>query len=207
MFWLGKSIPVKNPKKGKKAKINLSPIEFLIMSQLRNREIRNGGEPIGQYGYEMIKDLDTLFAGSWSAKSGTIYPILSKLETNKRMLIGERKKSPLGPVKKVYILTDEGREVIDSILSANLDNDVEFIQRYMELMSVFVVSDEFALDDEDFVQKFLLYPERGISIAMEKIVTDYDKDLQVRKLKALKNGLKKILNQIDNSLDDLSKEE
>lgn len=206
MFWLGKSIPVKNPKKGKKTKINLSPIEFLIMSQLRNREIRNGGQPTGQYGYEMIKDLDELFAGSWSAKSGTIYPILSKLETNKNMLIGERKKSPLGPVKKVYILTEEGRNVIDNILSAHLENDVEFIQRYMELMSVFIASGEFGQEDEEILQKFISYLDRGITISMENVVTKYDKQIQRRKFKSLKNGLKKILNQIDEGLANLSEE-
>ena len=89
MFWLGKSIKIDPPKgsdkekKKKKDKINLSPLEVLILAQLRSREIRNNGDPVGQYGYEMITDLNKLFAGSWEAKSGTIYPILSKLKSNK----------------------------------------------------------------------------------------------------------------------------
>ncbi len=205
MFWLGKSIPVKNPKKGKKSKINLSPIEFLIMSQLRNREIRNGGEPIGQYGYEMIKDLDELFAGSWSAKSGTINPILSKLETNKNMLIGERKKSPLGPVKKVYILTDEGREVIDQIITQSIEMDIEFIQNYLELMSIFLVSEEFGTDST-FLDNSMSIPLKSIEIAKDKAITEQDKIFQEKKLKILKKGLNQLLHQIDGALQNLSKE-
>jgi hypothetical protein len=42
---------------------------------------------------------------------------------------------------------------------------------------------------------------------MEKIVTDYDKEIQETKLKTLKNGLKKVLSQIDDALNNLSKEE
>lgn len=205
MFWLGKSIPLKNPKKGKKNKVNLSPIEFLIMAQLRYREIRNGGEILGQYGYEMIKDLDQLFAGSWEAKSGTIYPILSKLETNKNLIEGERKKSPLGPVKKVYSLTEGGREIIDRILSHNLEMDMEFIQRYLELMSIFVASDEFGDDSNQFLQKFLNYSGRSIEIAMEKIVTEYDREYQEKKLKILKKGLNQVLRKLDDAIADLSK--
>lgn len=204
MFWLGKSIPVKNPKKGKKTTIHLSPIEFLIMSQLRYREIRNGGEPVGQYGYEMIKDLDKLFAGSWEAKSGTIYPILSKLETNKKMIEGERKKSPLGPVKKVYSLTDDGRTIIDEILSLNLDLDVEFIQRYLELMSIFIASGQFGDDSEDVILKFFNYSKRSIEIAMEKVVTEFDREYQGRKLIILKRGLMQVLNQLDAAIESVS---
>jgi len=206
MFWLGKSIPLKNPKKGKKTKINLSPIEFLIMAQLRYREIRNGGEPIGQYGYEMIKDLDHLFAGSWEAKSGTIYPILSKLETNKQLIEGERKKSPLGPVKKVYSLTEEGRRIIDQILSNSLEMDMEFIQRYLELMSIFVASGEFGDESDQFLQKFLNFPGRSVEIAMEKVVTDYDKEYQERKLKILKKGLNQVLRQLDEAIANVTKD-
>ncbi|MHA1112416.1 MAG: PadR family transcriptional regulator [Promethearchaeota archaeon] len=206
MFWLGKSIPVKNPKKGKKNKVNLSPIEFLIMAQLRYREIRNGGEPIGQYGYEMIKDLDHLFAGSWEAKSGTIYPILSKLETNKQLIEGERKKSPLGPVKKVYSLTEEGRRAINQVLLLNLDMDMEFIQRYLELMSIFVASGEFGEDTDQFLEKFLNYSGRSIEIAMEKVVTKYDRQYQEKKLKILKKGLNQVLRKLDEAIANVSKD-
>ncbi len=204
MFWLGKSIPVKSPKKGKKANINLSPIEFLIMAHLRYREIRNDGEPIGQYGYEMIKDLDRLFAGSWEAKSGTIYPILSKLESNKEFLTGERKKSPLGPVKKVYKLTEDGRGIIDEILTQNIETDVEFIQRYLEIMSIFVLSGQFAQDSDNFMENFLTFPAKSVKIAMENVVTKTDREFQDRKLKILKKGLNRILQQIEDKIKSLT---
>ncbi len=206
MFWLGKSIPIKNPKKGKKSKINLSPIEFLIMAQLRYREIRNGGEPVGQYGYEMIKDLDVLFAGSWEAKSGTIYPILSKLETNKQLIEGERKKSPLGPVKKVYSLTEDGREIIDEILTHNLEMDMDFIQRYLELMSIFLASGQFGEDSDLVLEKALNFQGRSVEIAMDKITTEYDKEYQEKKLRILKKGLNQVIRKLDEAIAAVSKE-
>jgi len=187
-------------------KINLSPIEFLIMAQLRYREVRNGGEPVGQYGYEMIKDLDVLFAGSWEAKSGTIYPILSKLEKNKKLLIGERKKSPLGPVKKVYTLTDDGRLVIDEILSHNLETDMEFAQRYLELMWIFIASGGFGNESDETMKKYLEFSSRSIELAIEKVITEYDREFQEKKLKILKKELSRVLIDLDTAIEDLSKQ-
>lgn len=131
MFWLGKTI---SPKRG--PKISVSPIEYIILLHLRRRELLNKNK-LGQYGKELIDELNSLFAGSWEAKSGTIYPILSKLDREKDLLISEKKKSPLGPRKKVYTLTDKGRELIDDLMRQHLHSDIEFMENYSKLLVPF----------------------------------------------------------------------
>ena len=132
MFWLGKS---KKARYGEK-EVGLSPIEYIILTHLRSRELK-GQKEVGQYGYELIKELNQIFAGSWEAKSGTIYPILTKLDKDKELLSGEKKVTPLGPVKKVYVLTKMGRGIIDQIIIENYANDMKFVDNYMNLLGIF----------------------------------------------------------------------
>ena len=197
---MGKSVSVSIPGgKGDKhkKKINLSPIEVLILTQLRSRELRNNGEPVGQYGYEMIQQLNELFAGSWKAKSGTIYPILSKLEKNKKLITGERKQSPLGPVKRVYILEDLGRECIDYIIYERFEGDIEFVMRYLNLLTPFLVKQDNITNSDEIFEKMMSIPTKSIKIAKEEAVTIVDEALRNRKLESLKNQLKQLLNEID----------
>lgn len=135
MFWLGKSINLNDGE----GKIGVSPIEYIILAHLRRRELNNKDkdEPLGQYGNELIKDLNSIFKGSWRAQSGTIYPMLSKLVTKKNLLISEKKKTELGPRKKVYTLNDNGRDLIDSIVRENFKSDEFFIEKYLELLEPF----------------------------------------------------------------------
>ncbi len=201
MFWLGKSIStgVKTDDK-KKIHLKLSPLEVLILAQLRSREIRNNGESVGQYGYEMIQELNKLFAGSWEAKSGTIYPILSKLEAKKSMIKGERKKSPLGPVKKVYILEKMGREGIDSIIKENFQGDIEFIMNYMNLLAPFAMDLGNDENREEYFKKLMSIPAKGAKLAMENAITEIDTDLCKKKLIILKNNIEDILKLIEKEL-------
>ncbi len=197
---MGKSVSVSIPgSKGdkQKKKINLSPIEVLILTQLRSRELRNNGDPVGQYGYEMIQKLNELFAGSWKAKSGTIYPILSKLEKNKKLISGERKQSPLGPVKKVYILEDLGRECIDSIIYERFEGDIEFVMRYLNLLTPFLVKqDNNDIKSDEIFEKMMSIPLKSVKIAQEEAITEVDVDLRMKKLESIKNQLEQILKQI-----------
>lgn len=199
---MGKSVSVSIPgSKGdkQKKKINLSPIEVLILTQLRSREIRNNGDPVGQYGYEMIQQLNELFAGSWKAKSGTIYPILSKLEKNKKLIAGERKQSPLGPVKRVYILEDLGRECVDSIIYERFEGDIEFVMRYLNLLTPFLVRQDYNNDikSDEIFEKMMSIPVKSIKIAKEEAITEVDEALRAKKLKSIKNQLEQILKEID----------
>ena len=195
---MGKSVSFPGIKGDKtKKKINLSPIEVLILTQLRSRELRNNGEPVGQYGYEMIQKLNELFAGSWKAKSGTIYPILSKLEQKKKLIVGERKQSPLGPVKRVYILEDLGRKCIDYIIYERFEGDIEFVMRYLNMLTPFLVKQDNITNSDEIFEKMMSIPTKSIQIAKEEAVTIVDEALRNRKLESLKNQLKQILNEID----------
>ena len=195
---MGKSVSIPGKKGDKqKKKINLSPIEVLILTQLRSRELRNNGEPVGQYGYEMIQNLNELFAGSWKAKSGTIYPILSKLEQSKKLITGERKQSPLGPVKRVYILEDLGRECIDYIIYERFEGDIEFVMRYLNLLTPFLVRHDEADNSDGIFEKIMSIPLKSINIAKEEAITEIDKDLRKRKLETIKNQLKHVLKEIE----------
>lgn len=200
MFWLGKSISTGTSKDKKKDSINLSPLEVLILAQLRSRELRNKGEPVGQYGYEMIQQLNILFAGSWEAKSGTIYPILSKLEGKKNMIKGSRKKSPLGPVKKVYILEDLGRTSIDFIVRHNFKDDIDFIMQYINLLAPFVINVPDELLSEELFEKMMSIPSKSAQIALEKAITEVDENLRKHKIQSLHTSLKNVLKEIEKEL-------
>ncbi|TFH28050.1 MAG: PadR family transcriptional regulator [Promethearchaeota archaeon] len=208
MFWLGKSIEIDPPKgsddekKKKVKKLNLSPLEVLILAQLRSREIRNNGTPVGQYGYEMITDLNKLFGGSWEAKSGTIYPILSKLRTNKNMIIDSREKSPLGPVKKVYRLTELGRQSIDQIITSNFEGDLEFILQFLNIIAPFLNKVSAEDTSDELFEKLTTIPARVANISLQKPKTAVDRELQNKKLIALQKSFQLSLRNIEKELHD-----
>lgn len=207
MFWLGKSVEVpgdSSSKDGKKKeKLNLSPLEVLILAQLRSRELRNEGEPVGQYGYEMIQELNELFAGSWEAKSGTIYPILSKLEGKKQMIYGSRMQSPLGPVKKVYKLKEKGRRAIDEIVLLNFEGDLGFILQYLNILTPFILKFTDQDKKEEVINKLTLIPARVSNIVLQKPKTKVDIKLQREKLEKLRAAFQLSLKNIESELGQL----
>ncbi|MBR6834642.1 MAG: PadR family transcriptional regulator [Oscillospiraceae bacterium] len=58
------------------------------------------------YGYEIIGELEN--AGFEDIGEGTLYPVLTRLDKNK-LIQCRRAKSPLGPVRKYYTITEEGK--------------------------------------------------------------------------------------------------
>ncbi len=200
MFTIGKTVKLGELLNDKSLDdITLSTIEILILAHLRVRELRNE-EEIGQYGYEMMNDLNQLFEESWEAKSGTIYPLLSKLESNKKILLHERKRSPLGPVKKVYYLTDVGRLIIDTIMRESLESDIDFILKYFNLLSPFVIKIENPEESERIIEKLMSIPAKGAVLAMEKVITNVDKKLKTEKLNVLLNKIAEIKLNIESEL-------
>lgn len=61
------------------------------------------------YGYGIGKELQK--AGFTDIKEGTLYPLLLRLE-KKKLIIATSKPSPLGPRRKYYNLTNEGKEYV-----------------------------------------------------------------------------------------------
>lgn len=61
------------------------------------------------YGYELSVKLQDY---GLAVSEGSIYPILLRLQ-KKELIRGEMKKSPRGPNRKYYFLTDEGAETLE----------------------------------------------------------------------------------------------
>lgn len=59
------------------------------------------------YGYEILTELEK--AGFDELGEGTLYPVLTRLDKNGYILC-RKAKSPLGPIRKYYTITDTGRE-------------------------------------------------------------------------------------------------
>lgn len=67
------------------------------------------------YGYEIVTKLQDF--GFHDVKEGSTYPILVRLERRK-IISSVYKKSPLGPKRKYYFLTDIGKEFLSQFESA-----------------------------------------------------------------------------------------
>lgn len=65
------------------------------------------------YGYEIVTKLKEY--GFTDVKEGTIYPLLVRLE-KKKYICSEFRPSPLGPSRKYYTITDEGREYLNHFI-------------------------------------------------------------------------------------------
>jgi DNA-binding PadR family transcriptional regulator len=66
-----------------------------------------------RHGYEVIKELEERFGGSYAPSAGTVYPTLSLLED-----LGYATVTPEDGGKKIYTITDEGRRYLDDNRSA-----------------------------------------------------------------------------------------
>ena len=66
------------------------------------------------YGYRICEDLNQ--GGFDNIGEGTVYPILIRLE-KKGLIQSDIRKSPLGPKRKYFSLTDDGHEYLGSFKS------------------------------------------------------------------------------------------
>ena len=122
-------------------KSKLTPLEFTIIETIFNSQQLSG--------YDLIKNLNRHFAGTWEARSGTIYPILRKLEKD-GFLKAKQVKSPIGPLRKVYSLTQVGEEILKFKVNKNYYDQLKFVENFLvELSSIFIHS----FPDKDKSQK------------------------------------------------------
>ncbi len=63
------------------------------------------------YGYEILSRLDE--AGFEDLGEGTLYPIITRLDKN-GYISCRKAKSPLGPIRKYYSITDEGSTYLEA---------------------------------------------------------------------------------------------
>jgi PadR family transcriptional regulator PadR len=113
-------------------KYKLTPLEFTILETIFNsRELA---------GYDLILNLNKHFAGTWEAQSGTIYPILSKLKRD-GFLDSRPVKSPIGPIRKVYSLTEAGEHILKTKVNKNFEDQLKFMGNFLiELASIYIQS-------------------------------------------------------------------
>ena len=83
------------------------------------------------YGYEIMEKL--VGHGFDDIREGTIYPLLVRLE-KKELITSEIRPSPLGPSRKYYSITREGKEMLDSFKTcwADISKVVEDIMELEE---------------------------------------------------------------------------
>ncbi len=113
-------------------KSKLTPLEFTIIETIFNSQQLSG--------YDLIKNLNRSFAGTWEAQSGTVYPILRNLEKD-GFLKAKQVKSPIGPLRKVYSLTEAGEELLKFKVNKNYYDQLKFIENFLvELSSIFIHS-------------------------------------------------------------------
>jgi DNA-binding PadR family transcriptional regulator len=139
-MWLGKFLNLSEDLPQKlKARIakslsskKITPLEFTILESIFNlKEIS---------GYDLIDYLNEHFAGTWKARSGTIYPLLSKLK-QKGLLNSRKVKSPIGPLRKLYSLTSAGREIIKTKVNKHYQDQLTFTKNFLiELSAIYVQS-------------------------------------------------------------------
>src|SRR6058998_3226666 len=79
-----------------------------------------------RHGYEIIKDLEGRFGGSYSPSPGTVYPTLTMLED-----LGYAKAATDEGGRKVYEITPEGSAYLKEH-STTVDSIFERIARFME---------------------------------------------------------------------------
>ena len=61
------------------------------------------------YGYEIISHLEE--KGFENLLEGTLYPVLTRLE-KKSLIMCRKEKSPFGPIRKYYSITDAGKDAL-----------------------------------------------------------------------------------------------
>jgi len=67
------------------------------------------------YGYEIFQNISK--SGLLDISEGTLYPLLIRLE-KKKLIKSNLRKSPFGPMRKYYVLTDEGRNELSSFIES-----------------------------------------------------------------------------------------
>src|SRR6185503_1517058 len=79
-----------------------------------------------RHGYDIIKELEGRFGGSYAPSPGTVYPTLTMLED-----LGFARIVPEDGGKKIYEITDEGRKHLTEH-STTVDDIFERIARFVE---------------------------------------------------------------------------
>jgi DNA-binding PadR family transcriptional regulator len=102
-FWAGKGRGRGGPFRGGRI-FEQGDLKYVVLQLLAEKP---------RHGYEVIKELEERFGGSYAPSAGTVYPTLSLLED-----LGYASVATEEGGKKVYSITDEGRRYLEENKSA-----------------------------------------------------------------------------------------
>jgi DNA-binding PadR family transcriptional regulator len=96
----------------------VSPLQILLLTQL---------EECPKYGYEMLKQLKDEFEGTWTPKTGTVYPALKSLQ--KKGFVDTQDMNGTD----FYHITEEGKALFE-LLQSHVINTVDFSVKYITVI-------------------------------------------------------------------------
>ena len=97
-LWMGRG-PAHRHWRGRAARMfGQGDLKYVILRLLEEKP---------RHGYEIIKELESRFGGSYAPSPGTVYPTLTMLED-----LGFARVVPEEGGKKIYEITDEGRKYL-----------------------------------------------------------------------------------------------
>lgn len=96
----------------------VSPLQILLLTQL---------EDGSKYGYEMLTQLKDEFEGTWTPKTGTVYPALKSLQ--KKGFVDTQDLDGTD----FYHITEEGKAIFELMESHILDS-VDFSVKYISVI-------------------------------------------------------------------------
>jgi len=99
-------------------KMPVSPLQVLLLTQL---------EEGPKYGYEMLKQLKDEFKGTWTPKTGTVYPALKSLR--KKGFVDTQDLDGTD----FYHITEEGKALFE-LLQSHVMESVDFSVKYITVI-------------------------------------------------------------------------
>ncbi|MFX1400324.1 MAG: PadR family transcriptional regulator [Promethearchaeota archaeon] len=101
-----------------------SGLDILVLSIIKNYE------NTGISGYDIILEINEKFKPMWRASPGTIYPLLGRLEergfVEAEEIIDENNRQ-----KKMYKITNTGKERLEEVLKNNLESSMNTLGDYI----------------------------------------------------------------------------
>lgn len=101
-----------------------SGLDILVLSIIKNYE------NTGISGYDIILEINEKFKPMWRASPGTIYPLLGRLE-ERGFVEAEEIVDENNRQKKIYKITDTGKERLEEVLKNNLESSMNTLGDYI----------------------------------------------------------------------------
>lgn len=100
----------------------LSGLDVLVLSIIKNNE--------GISGYDITQKINKKFKDLWKASPGTIYPLLNRLE--KLNYIHVEDITDNNRQKRIYTITETGKNAIKTVLEKNLEPSISTLGDYIK---------------------------------------------------------------------------